>query len=409
MTYGLIGRPLSHSYSPQIHKLLTGCEYSLFDLPEREVAAFIRRPDIGGLNVTIPYKQTVVPLCDALSPEAARIGSVNTLVYGPDRRITGHNTDYEGFRRMLLGAGLDPRGQRAAVLGNGGAARTVRAVLRDMGAAEILTLSRTPGPDTVSYADTAALAQTELVVNTTPVGMYPHCPDQPVSLSAFPRCRGFADLIYNPLRTALCFEAEERGIPRCSGLTMLVEQARAAAELFFGAPIPPERGREALQTLQKQQTNIVLIGMPGCGKSTVGRKLAEALGRPFVDLDQEVARASGKSVPDLFAAGGEKLFRRWERQTAEEWGKKAGLVIAAGGGVVTDPANYRPLKQNGVLVFLRRPVEKLATRGRPLSQGGDLAEMYARRLPLYLAFRDLEADNDRPVEETVEELKEMFR
>lgn len=402
MQYGLIGNPLGHSFSPPIHHALADYDYDLFELSEEEIAAFIRRPDIGGLNVTIPYKKTVIPLCDALSPEAQRIGSVNTLVYDENRRITGHNTDYAGLCWLLRHAGIDPKGKKAVLIGNGGVCKTVQAVLQDLGARELTIISLFGEEGTVSYDDTDAYTDGELVVNTSPVGMFPKCPDKPISLSAFPRCEGFVDMVYNPSRTGMCLEAAERGIPYCSGLPMLVAQAKAAAELFTGAPIPDEKTEEILTTLTKQQSNVILIGMPGSGKSTVGRALAEALGRPFVDLDAEIVRAAGCSIPELFQQGGEPHFREWERRIVAEQGKRSGLVIATGGGVVLDRRNYDPLRQNGCLLFLRRPLDKLATEGRPLSTDrAALEAMYEKRLPLYRAFAGAVIDNDRPLAETV--------
>lgn len=409
MQYGLIGHPLGHSFSPPIHRALADYDYRLFDLEADEVAAFVRRPDIGGLNVTIPYKKTVVPLCDELSAQAARLGSVNTLVYDRDRRLIGHNTDYAGLCWLLQRAGIDPRGKKAALLGNGGVCRTVRAVFADLGAREIVVLSRHPDAESVSYADTAAYADAELVVNTTPVGMFPHCPDAPISLAAFPRCEGFVDMIYNPLRTTLCFEAAARGIPYSNGLSMLVAQAKAAAELFTGQAIADERTATVLHDLERQQENLVLIGMPGSGKSTVGEALANALGRELVDLDAAVERAAGQSIPALFAAGGEALFREWEHRVVCEQGRRSGLVIATGGGVVKTPANYRPLAQNGRLIFLTRDLAALPTEGRPLSTDeAALRTMYTERLPLYQAFADYTVSNDRPPEETVKAILEVL-
>lgn len=409
MRYGLIGNPLGHSFSPPIHKALAHYDYRLYEMEEADIAAFIRRPDIGGLNVTIPYKQTVIPLCDALSPEAARIGSVNTLVYDRDRRITGHNTDYAGLCWLLRHAGIDPRGKKAVLLGNGGVCKTVKAVFSDLGAREIVVLSRTPQEGTVGYDDTAAFSNGELVVNTTPVGMYPHCPDAPISLSAFPHCEGFVDMVYNPLMTQLCFEAKERGIPYCNGLSMLVAQAKVAAELFTDTAIPNERTEEVLATLTRQQTNVVLVGMPGCGKSTVGNALADALDREFVDLDAEIVRAAGKSIPAIFEEGGEALFRRWEHRIVCEQGKRSGIVIATGGGVVTREENYRSLAQNGRIYFLKRSLEQLPTDGRPLSKDPTaLQTMYEKRLPLYRAFCDAEIDNDRLIGETIDDIKGDF-
>ena len=275
MLYGLLGQTLTHSFSPPIHHALADYDYRLFEMEEDALAAFIRRPDIGGLNVTIPYKKTVIPLVDTLSPTAARIGSVNTLVYDENRRITGHNTDYAGLCRLFKYAGIDPRGKKAALLGNGGVCRTVQAVLQDLGARELVVVSRHAADGAVSYADEAAYTDAELVVNTTPVGMYPHCPDAVLSLNQFPRCEGFVDMIYNPLRTSMLLEAEARGIPACNGLPMLVAQAAAAAELFTDSPVSDEKIEEVLCTLTAASSNIVLVGMPGCGKTTVGRELEQ--------------------------------------------------------------------------------------------------------------------------------------
>ncbi len=402
MMYGLLGRTLAHSFSPPIHNALAEYDYRLFEMEEDALAAFIRRPDIGGLNVTIPYKQAVIPLCDTLSPIAARIGSVNTLVYDENRRITGHNTDYEGLCWQLRYAGIHPRGKKAVLLGNGGVCRTVQAVLQDLGAREIVIVSRTPSANTVTYENTAAYADAELVVNTTPVGMFPHCPNAVLSLSRFPRLEGFVDMIYNPLRSAMILEAESRGIPCCNGLPMLVAQAKAAAELFTRRPVPDEKTEEVLCELAARRSNIVLVGMPGCGKTTVGGELAKALHLNFIDLDEEIVRAAGMSIPALFEKGGEALFREWERRITAEIGKTGGAVIATGGGVVLDDQNYAPLAQNGRVVWLTRPIDSLATDGRPLSSStAALEEMYRVRAPRYARFADITVENSNTPDQTV--------
>ncbi|MBE6757755.1 MAG: AAA family ATPase [Ruminococcaceae bacterium] len=402
MLYGLLGKTLAHSFSPPIHAQLADYDYQLFEMEEEALAAFVRRPDIGGLNVTIPYKQAVIPLCDALSPVATRIGSVNTLVYDDNRRITGHNTDYEGLCRLLNYAGIDPRGKKAAVLGNGGVCRTVRVVLEDMGARAVTVVSRTASDGVVTYADIDAYADAELVINTTPVGMYPHCPDAVLSLSRFPRCEGFVDMIYNPLRTAMMLEAEARGIPCCNGLPMLVAQAKAAAQMFTETTVSDDKIEHILRDLTAALSNVVLVGMPGCGKTAVGQALAKQTGRRFVDLDEEVVRATGRSIPALFNEGGETLFREWESRIIAEQGKLGGAVIATGGGAVLAEQNFAPLAQNGRIVWLTRPLEKLATAGRPLSTDrGALAAMYEARLPRYQRFAEITVSNDRPLKQTV--------
>lgn len=402
MLYGLLGKTLGHSFSPPIHHALADYDYRLFEMEEEALSAFVRRPDIGGLNVTIPYKKTVLPLCDALSPQAESIGSVNTLVYDEHRRITGHNTDYAGLCWLLQYAGIDPRGKKAALLGNGGVCRTVQAVLRDLGVRDMVIVDLTEADGAVLYDNVDAYADAELVVNTTPVGMYPHCPDSVLSLARFPRCEGFVDMIYNPLRTSLILEAEARGIPCCNGLPMLVAQAKVAAELFTGSPIPDEKTEEVLCTLTAQQSNVVLVGMPGSGKSTVGKRLAEELHLRFVDLDEEIVRAAGCSIPDLFQQGGEALFRDWERRITAECGKHGGAVIATGGGVVLDERNFAPLAQNGRIVWLTRPLDALATEGRPLSKDrAALAAMYEARLPRYERFAELTVANEGTPDQTV--------
>lgn len=404
MLYGLLGKTLGHSFSPPIHAQLADYDYRLYEMEEEAIAAFIRRDDIGGLNVTIPYKKTVVPLCDSLSPAAERIGSVNTLVYGKDRRITGHNTDYAGLCWLLRYAGIDPCGKKVAVLGNGGVSRTVQVVLRDLGAAAVTVVSRTASDETVEYADTAAYADAELVVNTTPVGMYPHCPAAVLSLDVFPRCEAFVDMIYNPLRTAMMLEAEARGIRCCNGLPMLVAQAKVAAELFTDTPIADEKTEAVLRGLTTAQSNVVLVGMPGSGKSTVGKALAKKRGLRFVDLDEEIVRAAGCSIPDLFNKGGEALFRDWERRITAEQGMHGGAVIATGGGVVLDERNYAPLAQNGRILWITRSLDALATEGRPLSKDrATLATMYEARRPRYERFAEFTVSNDRPPNQTVKE------
>ncbi len=405
MRCGLIGHPLAHSLSPAIHRFFGEYDYRLFDLEETKLAAFLRDTALDGCNVTVPYKRAVLPFCARLSPQAAAIGSVNTLVRGEDGRFTGHNTDYAGFDYLLRRMGISPAGKTVAILGSGGTARTVQAVCRDRGARAIAVCSRTPGDGTVGYDD-PALAGTQILVNTTPVGMWPQCPAAPVSLRQFPAAETVIDVIYNPLRTALCDEAAARGISFQNGLPMLAAQAAASAALFGAASVTDERIEAACAAIEKQQTNIVLIGMPGCGKTAVGQALAAALGRPFVDLDDEVARLAGKPAADLIAEEGEEAFRRWEHEAVTAQGRLTGAVIATGGGVVTRPENRLPLWQNGRILFLQRSLDRLPTAGRPLSV--DLPALYARRLPLYRAFADTEVSNDRPLAETVAAIKEEW-
>lgn len=405
MEYGLLGEKLGHSFSPQIHRALAGYDYRLLPTPPEEVAELFRRRDFRGLNVTIPYKQTVIPLCDEVDPRAAAIGAVNTVV-NRNGRLTGYNTDIDGMICMARRAGVDLAGKKVVILGSGGTSHTAQAAARELGAAEIAVISR-HGPD--NYGNLSRHADAQVLINTTPVGMYPDCGLSPVSLDAFPRLEGVLDVVFNPLRTALLLQAMDRGLPCSCGLPMLVAQARRAAELFTGTAIPPSRADEILSSLSSELENIVLIGMPGCGKTTVGRALAERLGRAFVDLDEEIVRRAGRPIPDIFAREGEDAFRALETRAVREAGSRTGLVISTGGGVVTRKENRDPLRQNGVIVHLTRPLAALPTGGRPVSQSTDLAVLWQRRAPLYAAFADLTADNSGPLERALEQIKEALK
>lgn len=406
MEYGLLGERLGHSFSPQIHRDLAGYDYQLLPTPPEAVEDLFARRAFQGLNVTIPYKRTVMPLCDEIDPRAAAIGAVNTVV-NQNGRLTGYNTDIDGFLYMARRAGVDMAGKKVVILGSGGTSRTARAAAGELGAREIVTVSR-HGED--NYQNLSRHADAQVLVNTTPVGMYPNWGQSPVSLESFPALEGVLDVVYNPLRTALLLQAEERGLPRSCGLPMLVAQAKRAAELFTGQNIDDSRAEAVLHGLRGQLTNIVLIGMPGCGKTTVGRALAGKLGRTFVDLDEEIVRRAGTSIPEIFAREGEAGFRERESALVREFGERTGLVVSTGGGVVTRRENYIPLKQNGLLLHLRRDPAALPTDGRPLSQATAPEELWRRRAPLYAAFADGEIDNNGALEGTLEQIeKEMTK
>lgn len=391
LLYGLVGRSLGHSYSPLIHQKLGNDDYRLFELEPEELEGFLAREDIGGLNVTIPYKRTVMAYCDELSPMARSIGSVNTLLRR-EGKLWGYNTDAYGFEYMLRRGGISPAGKKVLILGSGGASLTAKTVLRDMGAAEIVTISRR-GPET--YEGLPRHRDGELIVNATPLGMYPHNLQAPLSLKNFPRCVGLLDLIYNPHRTALMMEAETLGIPCVGGLSMLVAQARGAAELFFRTSFPDALPEAILSELHIASENILLIGMPGSGKSSIGKALARLSGRECVDIDDLIVKEEGRSIPQIFAQEGEEAFRTLEKETLLRECKEGGRIIVTGGGVVLDPDNYPPLHQNGKIYHISRAVELLATQGRPLSTDGKaLRDMEARRLPLYERFRDVEIYNE---------------
>ena len=403
--YGLLGRKLGHSWSVPIHAALGCAGYRLYELEPEKLTAFLRRTDIGGLNVTIPYKRDVMPLCDEIDPAAADIGSVNTLVRGADGKLRGYNTDIDGFCYMARRAGIGFAGKKVVVLGSGGASLTAQAAARREGAQEITVISRS-GPD--NYGNLDRHGDAEIVVNTTPVGMYPGNGAAPVDLSAFPRCEGVLDVIYNPRRTALLLQAEALGIPCCDGLPMLVAQAKTAEERFFGKPISDEENERILSQLRREMGNIVLIGMPGSGKSSIGQLLADLTGREAVDIDQKIADRAGCSIPEIFAQGGEAAFRALEREETAKAGALTGKILLTGGGVVKTPENYGALRQNGRVYHLLRDLNVLPTDGRPLSQGADLAAMWRQREPLYRAFRDVSMDNNGPAAETAQAIWRDF-
>lgn len=395
--YGLLGRKLGHSWSPPIHTAL-GCEgYCLMEREPEELEALLSRSDLGGINVTIPYKRDVMPFCDVIDETAKAIGSVNTLVRRPDGKLYAWNTDAAGFRWMVERAGIRLDGKKVVILGSGGASLTAQAVSRAMGARDVIVVSRS-GEN--NYGNLFRHADAEILVNTTPVGMYPAVGVSPVDLKDFPHCEGVLDVIYNPRRTALLLQAEELGLPCSDGLPMLVAQAKAAEEYFFEKTIPDSENERILAMLRQEMTNIVLIGMPGCGKSTLGQILAELTGREAIDLDQRIVEKAGCPIPQIFAEQGEAAFRVLEQGVTAEVGKLSGKIILTGGGVVKDRRNYAPLHQNGRIYHLVRDLNILPTDGRPISQSTDLAVLWAEREPLYTAFRDAVIDNNGPAAKT---------
>ena len=395
--YGLLGRKLGHSWSVPIHTAL-GCQgYRLIELEPEELPAFLARADIGGLNVTIPYKRDVMPCCDVIDEDALAIGSVNTLVRRGDGKLYAWNTDAAGFRWMAEWAGVSFQGRKTVILGSGGASLTAQAVARRMGAGEVVVISRS-GPD--NYENLSRHADAEIVVNTTPVGMYPNTGVSAVDLACFPRCKGVLDVVYNPRRTTLLLQAEALGIPCSDGLPMLVAQAKAAEERFFEKAIPDSENKRILAMLRRETANIVLIGMPGSGKSTVGAALAALTGREAIDIDQRIVERAGCSIPEIFARSGEAAFRALEREETAEAGKLSGKIILTGGGVIMDPRNYGPLHQNGRIYHLIRDLDKLPTDGRPVSQSTDLHALWEIRRPFYAKFRDAAMENNGTAAET---------
>lgn len=397
MRCGLLGKKLGHSYSPQIHSYLGNYSYHLFEKAPNELAEFLRSGDFSGLNVTIPYKKEVLPYCNALSDRAKALGAVNTIVRQEDGSLIGHNTDFFGFHSMLLRSGIHVADKKVLVLGSGGASATVVAVLHQM-KANIIVISRT-GEN--NYQNLHLHTDASVIVNTTPVGMYPNVGISPLNLDLFPNLEGVLDVVYNPARTQLLMDAEKRGISTQNGLWMLVAQAKESAEWFTGQQISDECIANIHGILRRQMENIVLIGMPGCGKSTLGKLLAERTGKQFVDTDAEIVRKAGIPIPQIFATVGEEGFRKLETEVLSDLGKESGLIIATGGGCVTRPNNYNLLHQNGHIIWIQRQISNLPTDGRPLSQQNNLETMFAVRKPLYEQFADFSVINDGSLEKTI--------
>ena len=405
MKCGLLGGKLGHSFSPQIHGALADYRYTLWEKSPEELDDFLKNGDFTGLNVTIPYKKDVMPYCAELSEQAKKVGAVNTIVRRRDGTLLGHNTDYFGFAYLLKQSGIAVAGKKCLVLGTGGASVTVQAVLREQGA-KVVVLSRS-GPENYDHLERHADAA--LIVNATPVGMYPNTGVSPIKLIFFPNLEGVLDLIYNPARTQFLLDAEKLGVPGWNGLSMLVAQAKESAEWFTEKTIPDERIEEIYTRLRRETENLVIIGLPGSGKTPVGRQLAQATGKIFVDVDEEIIRTAGMSISEIFAASGEAGFREIETSVLCKLGKGSGQVIATGGGCVTRPENYPLLHQNGRILRLRRDIGKLPKDGRPLSLTNDLSEMAAEREPLYAAFADLTFDNNDALEHTLETILEAIK
>lgn len=377
--YGLLGEKLGHSYSPQIHAELADYEYRLYPTARENVPDFVKNSDLDGFNVTIPYKETVMPFLDAISDEALRIGSVNTVVRMPDGTLHGHNTDYFGFMYML-GDTERLRGKKALVLGSGGASKTVRAVLGDVGCEPVVTISRS-GED--NYTNLARHADAAVIVNTTPVGMYGNQNTSPIELAMFPHCVLALDLIYNPARTHFLMQAERLGIEYRGGLTMLAAQAARAAEIWGCIPERTANIDAITAKVQNSMRSIAIIGMPGSGKSSIGAALAGITGRKFVDLDEMITAEAGMPIPEFFSKYGEPAFRALESRMLAAAAKESSCVIATGGGIVTVPGNRYLLEQNCITVLIERPLEELPSFGRPVTAAKGVEQIYRERRELY--------------------------
>ena len=389
--FGLIGGKLGHSYSPLIHSKFGDYRFELLEVGEEELEMLLHNEEYGGFNVTIPYKKKVLQLCDELSDTAQAIGSVNTVVRGENGKLYGYNTDYYGFLYLMKTAGIEPKGKKCLVLGSGGASLTVQAVLRGQEAAEVVVVSRT-GEN--NYENISRHFDSEIIVNTTPVGMYPNNGVSLVNLDDFTRCEGVLDLIYNPNRTKLVLDAMAKSIPASGGLEMLVAQAKQASEIFQNTEIEDEAIDSALDEVRSETLNAILIGMPGAGKTLLGGEIAARMGRKFVDIDDMIVEHEGMSIPRIFAEKGENYFRRVETEMLEQACKQTGLVIATGGGIVKKKVNYNILKQNGVVIWIKRDLDKLETDGRPLSQSMPLEQIYEERKDAYSYWSDFFINNN---------------
>ena len=398
MRCGLLGRSLKHSYSPQIHEMLGTYSYDLFEQEPDSLTDFFQNKDFSGINVTIPYKKDVVPFCDELSPVAKKLGSVNTIIRRKDGKLVGHNSDYFGFLSMVQRTGLNIAGKKALVLGSGGASVTVCAVL-DALQARTIQISRT-GEN--NYSNLNLHEDAALIVNATPVGMYPENGHSPVDLSKFKKLEGVLDLIYNPACTNLLMDAQKMGLKTENGLWMLVAQAKESAQWFTGKEISDEIIEQIYNKLSVQMQNIVLIGMPGCGKSTLGQLLAEKTDKELIDTDSEIVKRIGMPIPEYFTANGEDAFRAIESAVLQDVGKRSGAIVSTGGGCVTRPENYPHLHQNSRIIWIKRELSKLPTNGRPISQQTTAWELYQKRRPMYESFADYVVENDATPEQAVE-------
>ena len=389
--FGLIGEKLGHSYSAMIHGKFGEYGYDLLETSAENLESLLKSSEYGGFNITIPYKKKVMEFCDELSDTAKTVGCVNTVVRGEDGRLYGYNTDYEGFCYLLKSAGIDPCGMKCLVLGSGGASLTAQAVLSDMEAGEVTVISR-KGKD--NYENISRHFDAEIIVNTTPVGMYPENGRTPVNLDDFHNLQGVVDLIYNPNRTKLVLDAMAKSVPAAGGLAMLVSQAKEASELFQNREISDEEVENVLDEVRSETLNAILIGMPGAGKTLLGKEIADRMGRAFVDIDDMIEAHEGMSIPEIFAEKGEAYFRRVETEMLEKACIRSGLVIATGGGIVKKKINYNIIKQNGVVIWIKRDLDKLETDGRPLSQTIPLEQLYEERKDAYSYWSDFFINNN---------------
>ncbi|WP_394267020.1 shikimate kinase [Anaerotignum sp.] len=410
MRYGLIGEKLGHSFSKIIHEKLADYTYDLIPLSLEELDTFLRKKEFSAINVTIPYKETVIPYLDEIDPKAAKMGAVNTVVQR-NGKLYGYNTDYFGFRYMLEHNDIQIAGKKVLVLGRGGASKAVLAVLEDMGAAEVLTVYYKHAADAITYETCYTLhTDAQVIINTTPVGMYPKAGQTSIDLSHFSKLEAVADIVYNPLRTRLVLEAKEKGCKAIGGLEMLVGQAKYAVEIFLDKPLPEDSIAAVYKELSAERTNLVLIGMSGCGKTTLGKQAAEKLGKTFVDTDAEIVKRIKMPIADYFAAYGEDAFRNIESEVVREVSAQNNLVISTGGGVIKNSENIQWLKGNGTIFWIQRDPELLQSgNGRPLAPDQEAVhKLYKERLPLYTAAAEIVVQNNENIEKASQRICTAF-
>lgn len=404
MEYGLIGKKLSYSHSPYIHSLLGNYNYELVELDD--ISQFMAEKNFKGINVTMPYKIEAVRYCDEVSNVAKKIGCVNTVIKRDDGTLYGDNTDYYGFVFMLNRANLNPKGKQVLLFGNGGAAKMAKVALENMGAKEVVTVSR---QGEVNYENVYLHEFANMIVNTTPVGMYPNNGDTLINLYRFPMLCAVVDVVYNPAKTKLILDAEKNYIHFTGGLPMLVAQAVKSADLFLGKQSDDEYCEQIYKKVAFDIKNILLIGMPGCGKTSIGRVLAQKLNRQLIDLDEEITKKTGKSPEKIIKTDGEKVFRSIETEVLKEISKLSGKIISCGGGVISPKENRFIMKQNSNVVWIQRDINQLATEGRPLSEIIGTHELYRYREPLYIESSDYNVINNGTIEQAADKIIKVIQ
>lgn len=390
MKYGCIGEHLGHSFSKEIHNRIESYEYGIWEIPKDELNSFMKRQDFAAINVTIPYKQDVIPYLHYIHPVAEEIGAVNTIV-NKDGKLYGYNTDFSGMSALSDRIGIDMQGKKVLILGTGGTSKTAVAVAGAKGAAQVLQVSRNEKDGCITYTEaTEQHKDAQIIINTTPCGMYPNNEGMPIDIDVFPQLEGVLDAVYNPLRTNLVQAALTKGIKAEGGLYMLVAQAVVAAQWFTGKEYPTDTTDNIYREIMAQKQNIVLTGMPGCGKSTIGKLLAQQTGRELIDTDEMIVKAQGMEISDIFEKYGEKAFRDMETAAVKEASAKNNCIIATGGGAVLREENINALKSNGRIYFIDRPLESLIpTDDRPLARDVEaISRRYNERYSIYCGTAD---------------------